>query len=613
MNKKTGILIILISMLLVIAQTDMVNAANLTVDANNVESLVEITDIIDKDMLNSTDSTQFDISNTVVDNNFLWSPDGSKLLVLVKKNMVTKDLESIYDTRRVRCGEFGLHERASTLFWMNADGSEITTIARAEESIRAAKNNTAAFIQSAEWSSNGDKVVFLVLNPCDEKPHNLYVSDRNGSILTEVKGLDYPLIEWSPGNNKIGVLDRTDYTLIYAIDVENSTVKQLPLGRSAAGYQNGIKWSPDGEKIAFIGNKDGEIYTVNVDNSSVQQLTANTNIQAIGLSWKPDGEKLVVVTIDALYATDDDGSDLKLIEKGKNFYLASWSPDGTKIIFTKSNENGNPERLQFFDIDSGTTKLVDVKLASKITWSPGGDKIAFRSNSYSSLYTVNSDGTDLITLPESYSTRMERVYDWGMDNKIYYLTNDSIVKIKPEGTEQSLLVNNLPTDIYSTNKMYLSPDSSRILFTIGSSTGRERAYILKMKGYDEVMSIYVPGSIKQGDSAFIEVKSMSKPVENALVYLNGREIGKTNENGFLKYSFKEAANYRLSAAKQGFRTANKSTTIKEQLVEPTVVTTATPVPIVVDNTPKSPGFSLISGVIALMPIIYQIKKIRRIK
>ncbi|MCZ7355321.1 MAG: PEGA domain-containing protein [Candidatus Methanoperedens sp.] len=571
MNQKTGPLIISISMLLSIAQITTASASNLTTDADKVESFVEITNIMDKEVLKSIDSNMFDIFYTVADSNFLWSPDGSRLLILTHRNMATKG-----DTKRVPCGEFGLHERASTLFWMYADGSEVTNIARAEVSIRAAKNNTAAFLDSAWWSPDGDKIVFMVLNPCDEKTQK-YVSYRNGSILAD-----------------------------------NSTVNQLPLGWSFADYEDGIKLSPDGEKIAFIGDKDGEVYTVNVDNASVQQLTTNSDMQAIGLSWKPDGKKLVIITLDALYVIDADGSNLRLIEKGEDFYLASWSPDGTKIIFTKHNENGDFENLRIYYIDTGTTKTVDEKWASQISWSPNGDKIAFRSARASSLYIVNSDGTDKITLPESYSARMESAYVWGMDNEIYYMTNDSIVKIKPDGTERLLLVKNVPTDVYNSNKIYLSPDGSRILFTVGRSTGREQVYLLKMKGYDEVISIYAPSSIKQGDAALIEVKSISKPVENATVLLNGREIGKTNESGFLEYSFKEAGNFGLSAVKQGFRTANMSITIKEQSPEPIVITTATPAPTVGVNTPRTPGFSIIFAVFTLILTIYQIKKMRRI-
>jgi hypothetical protein len=135
-----------------------------------------------------------------------------------------------------------------------------------------------------------------------------------------------------------------------------------------------------------------------------------------------------------------------------------------------------------------------------------------------------------------------------------------------------------------------------------------------MKGYDEFMSIYVPRSLREADDFFIEVKSMSKPVENAIVFFNGREIGKTNETGVLRYNFKEAGNYRLTSVKQGFRTANKSITIKErQLLPEKTVDKATPAPIVAGDTPITPAFSSIFAVIALILTIYQIKKMRRIK
>lgn len=597
---RAALLFVAVGLFISIVKIDIANAANLTTDADNVDSLIEINDIIEKEMQKSTDSTKFNIFYTVGDYDFSWSPDGSKLLVLAHRNMMTKGLDSIYDTRRVKCGEFGLHERASTLFWMYADGSEITNIARAEESIRAAKNNSATFIQSAWWSSSGDKIVLLLLNPCAEKPHNLYVSDRNGSILAEVKGLDYPLIQWSPNRNKIAILDHPpNDTLIYAIDVENSTVKQLPIGKSAAGYQNDIKYNPDGEKIAFIGNKDGNIYTVDVDNSSFQQLT--TDIEARGLTWKPDGKKLVFVAVDGLYVMDADGSNLKLIEK-ENFSLGlwsigSWSLDGKKLLFTTADVENRNYKLRVFDIDRGTGGLIDAKWVSYITWSPNSDRIAFISADSKNVYTVNSDGTNKVTLPENYFAEMESAYGWGMD-RIYYLTKDSLVKANPDGTE-SPLVRNIPTNIYSSNEMSLSPDGGRILLTLGNMLKRERnsnSYVLKLKGYDEVMSIYAPSSIKQGDAAFIEANSMSKPVENAVISLNGMEIGKTNETGFLKYSFKETGNFRLSAVKQGFRTVNKSITVQESPSgQSSPEQTLTAAPQITESTaatvtPKAPGF-----------------------
>ncbi|MCZ7400224.1 MAG: PEGA domain-containing protein [Candidatus Methanoperedens sp.] len=607
MNNKIGTVIIFTTLIssLVFIGIDIAKAAYMTIDTDKVESLIEITDIVEKETLKSIDSTHFNVPNYSNKTFISWSPDGSKLLILIQTYLTTKNITADDKKNLERCNPgfpFGIPESVSTLFLINADGTQITDIARAEESARAAKNSTFGIIQSTWWSSDSGKIIFKVRNYCEE--NKLIVSDINGSIQTEVKGLDDPFIRWSLDGSQAVIIDGgKENSRILIFDVENSTIEQIPLSTSAIGYS--AAWNPDGNKIAFIGFKNGGIYTVNTDTFSVQQFT--TGVQAIELAWEPNGKKLVFTAEDGIYVLNTDDSALTLIENG-TFGIESWNPDGKKLLFGMYDKKGL-NKVYALDIDGMSTKLIPYMI-SQITWSPNGNRIAFRIDSSSSIYTVNSDGTDKVTLPESYSINMEGVYGWGLDNKIYYITNYSLIKVNPEGTEPLPLIKNLSTAVYNYNKIYLSPDGNRILFTVrDSSDEREHNYILKMKGYDEVMSIYVPRSLREADDAFIEVKSMSKPVENAIVFFNGREIGKTNETGVLRYNFKEAGNYRLTSVKQGFRTANKSITIKErqQLPELTV-DKATPAPIVAGDTPITPGFSSIFAVIALILTIYQIKK-----
>jgi len=53
-------------------------------------------------------------------------------------------------------------------------------------------------------------------------------------------------------------------------------------------------WSPDGAKIAFYSNRDGnfEIYVMNADGSEQTRLT-NTAAQDVVPDWSPDGTKIV--------------------------------------------------------------------------------------------------------------------------------------------------------------------------------------------------------------------------------------------------------------------------------------------------------------------------------
>ena len=669
MSKKTCISHILIAfgLFLSIAQGSTGNASNQTINTDKVENIVEITDIIEKEALKSVDFTQFSpLSNNInIIKDFSWSPDGTKLLVRTEVAIRTKNVSKEDKAFFARCSDnpFGVPEDVSSLFWINADGSELTSIARAEESIRAARNKTYAAIGSVEstgWNSGGDKIVFNIWNGCGGSGEKLHLSDGKGSVLAETNGSEF--MQWSPDRNGVAILEsEKEKSLISIIDARNSTIKQLSLNISIKDYFM-IKWSPDGEKIAIIGNEN--IYMVNAYDFSVHQLTAG--IKAKELSWKRDGTKLVFTAVDGLYIMDADGSNSTLIEIGNfnlvrwgahwlleswssdgkkivlrkmvneteifgKFYVliidgkatrliaavpdlgkyssfVSWSPDGRKILFSKTDEKGKLDKLYVFDIESETTKLIASGLVAEnvnpdITWSPDSKKIAYYSFGSKSIHTINPDGPGRVTPSESYYE-----YRWGLDNRIYSFINNSFIKLYPDGTERLPLIESFPSDD-NWHRIYLSPDGSRILFASGNySTWKERIYILKMKGYDEVMSINVPGSTKEGDDAFIEVKSMSKPVENATIFLNGSEIGKTNESGFLKYSFKEARNLKLSAAKQGFRTANKSITVEELPSEqssPELALTATPQiakPATVAVTPKAPGFDSVLTISILSTI-----------
>jgi len=77
-------------------------------------------------------------------------------------------------------------------------------------------------------------------------------------------------------------------------------------------------WSPDGQKILFLSDRDGnlEIYVVNEDGKGIKNLTKNK-------------------------ATD---------------YNPVWSPDGSQIVFT-SERDGNPELYVMNSDGTGVTRL----------------------------------------------------------------------------------------------------------------------------------------------------------------------------------------------------------------------------------------------------------------
>jgi TolB protein len=271
----------------------------------------------------------------------------------------------------------------------------------------------------ADWSRTKRVIAFQSNRPTDpirllERVPQIYVMNPDGTgqrlLVSLPRGAAFP--HFSHSGNQLcfqsqttspGTGPRRD---IYTVHVDgtgliNLTSEAAPGQLGTAGDNLRCDWSPKGDAIAFTSNRhdpddspdaqNQEIYLINADGSGVP-------------------ERL----------TYESGSDAN----------PAWSPKGDKIAF-ESNRSGRPEiwvmnadgsyPVRLTNFDSYTQPRTRSISATKPTWSPKGDRIAFHRRvseveggaGHLQVYTMNSDGSDVRPITFTEDPGFSGFPSWG--------------------------------------------------------------------------------------------------------------------------------------------------------------------------------------------------------
>lgn len=180
--------------------------------------------------------------------------------------------------------------------------------------------------------------------------------------------------------------------------------------------------------IAFDSDRDGnrEIYVMDPDGKNTVNLT-NNPADDFGPAWSPDGQEIAFVSNreneqgggQYIYIMNADGSDVRQLTTGNNSDHPDWSHDGSAIVFS-SDANGNNE-IYVIKADGGVepTNLTNSDVQdTQPTWSPDGSKIAWLSGSDGNwdIFVMYADGSNIKQLTDN-----GKVTDvaWTIDNQIF--------------------------------------------------------------------------------------------------------------------------------------------------------------------------------------------------
>lgn len=197
-------------------------------------------------------------------------------------------------------------------------------------------HGTSDFSRVAIMNEDGSNVIQLT-------PDDIETSTSQPTLAPDATKVAFVngVLETDPGEPAQVIHSR-----IYIVDADGQNFRRLFTGGVSSGVDHEVApaWSPDGTRIAFIGQKANgatDLYVVDANGQAPPfKITnfADGRFSFGQLSWSPDGQKLAFSYALDIHVVNADGSggliNLTNSPLGRDDVEPAWSADGRKIAYS---------------------------------------------------------------------------------------------------------------------------------------------------------------------------------------------------------------------------------------------------------------------------------------
>lgn len=164
---------------------------------------------------------------------------------------------------------------------------------------------------------------------------------QENRIIHRCKGLDRQPTPSPDGSQLAFTSDRfgNDELMLLALDTPEAEAVRLTWDQ---GEDCSPSWSPDGRRLTFASRRNGQsdIYCIDVTSGQQQRITRTDDEDEVDPRWSPDGVRILFQTVEGRYRRGELGlidvasqTVTRIPEIGGSAHQASWSPDGSSLIY----------------------------------------------------------------------------------------------------------------------------------------------------------------------------------------------------------------------------------------------------------------------------------------